>query len=136
MKIAISSEPSLLPILRGAVRSQAWEHGFSDADSDCLALAIEEAASHVACQAYAGQPASMLSVEIVAYPDRLEFVLEGLGPKAGPELAQAPLLDETRPAGPGTRFNSTDFSCYDTCHREGNRLRLVKLLPGKSAGKK
>ncbi|HUZ47814.1 MAG TPA: hypothetical protein VMW54_14345 [Terriglobia bacterium] len=136
MKIAISSELRLLPILRGAVKSQASENGFSDADSDCLALAIEEAASHVACQAYAGQPANMLSVEIVAYPDRLEFVLEGLAPKAGPELAEPHSPDEIRPGGSGTRFNSTDFSCYDACHREGNRLRLVKFLPAKNPEKK
>jgi len=134
MKIAISSEPKLLHILRGVVRWQAREHGFPDADADCLALAIDEAACNVILHTYGGQPGSMLSVEIVDHADRLEFILEDAGPKVNAELIRPRALDDVRPGGLGTLFIQTyvDTSCYDTSYCEGNRLKLVKFLPGKA----
>lgn len=79
MKIAISSDTKLLPILGGAVRWEAREHGFSEADADSLASAVDEAAGNAIRQS--SQPGIMLSLEMVAYPDRVELILEGSGPK-------------------------------------------------------
>lgn len=136
MRIAISSEPKLLPILRGAVRWQAREHGFSETDADGLALAIDEAAGNVIRYTYAGRPEMMLSLEIVAHPDRLEFLLEDSGSKVQAKAARFPSPEDVCPGGLGTPFIQTaiDTTCYDPGYGAGNRLKLVKFLPGQAAG--
>ncbi|HVA00332.1 MAG TPA: ATP-binding protein [Terriglobia bacterium] len=135
MRIAISSEPKLLPILRGAVRWQALEHGFPEADADGLALAIDEAAGKVIACTYAGPPGMLLSLEIVAYPDRMEFLLEDLGPKVKAKAPRLPSPDDIPPGGSGTSFQTTfNAIYYDPSYGAGNRLKLVKFLPGKVAG--
>jgi anti-sigma regulatory factor (Ser/Thr protein kinase) len=138
MKIAISSEPKLLHILRGVIRWQARELGFSEADTDCLALAIDEAASNVIRHTYGGRPGIMLSLEIAVYADRLEFILEDSGPKVKAESIRPRSFDDVRPGGLGTLFiqTYTDTSCYDASYGEGNRLKLVKFLPGKAPERK
>jgi anti-sigma regulatory factor (Ser/Thr protein kinase) len=138
MKIAISSEPKLLHILRGVVRWQAGERGFSEADADCLALAIDEAASKVIHQTYAGHRGNTLSLEIVAYPDRMEFILEDSGPKVPEDAMRLRSADDVRRGGLGTLFIQTymDTTCYDASYGEGNRLKLVKFLPGKGPERK
>ncbi|MCL5006367.1 MAG: ATP-binding protein [Acidobacteria bacterium] len=133
MKIAISSELKLLDILRGAVRWQTREHGFSEADADCLVQAIDEAASNVILQTYAGRPGNMLSLELVACADRMEFILEDAGPKVNRESTRPRSSDDMRLEGLAPHFIQTymDTSCYDASYGEGNRLKLVKFLPGK-----
>ena len=136
MRIAISSEPKLLPILQGAVRWQARESGFSEADAESLALAIDEAAANVIRYSYGGRPGLMLSLEMAAHPDRMEFILEDSGPKVKAPAGRSPLPGDVCPGGSETPFIQTaiDTSCYDTGSAAGNRLKLVKFLPGKAPG--
>ena len=127
----------LLHILRKVVKWHAREHGFPEAEADCLALTIDEAAGNVIRHTYAGQPGKMLSVEMVAYPDRMEFILEDAGPKVKGESARSGSLDSVPAEGPGTLFIQAyiDTSSYETSYGEGNRLKLVKFLPGKAPAK-
>ncbi len=133
MKIVISSEPRLLHILRCAVRRRAQESGFSSADGECLAMAIDEAAANVIRHTYADRRDARLALEIQNFPDRMEFVLEDFGPKVPTEAIRPRPLDEVRPGGLGTFFINCfmDASTYDKDYVEGNRLRMVKYLPRK-----
>ncbi len=133
MKIVISSQARLLNILRGVVRYRAQVAGFSESDVDCLALAIDEAATNVIRHAYGNRPDARLTLEIETYPDRIEFVLEDSGPKVRAETLRPRDLDDVRPGGLGTFFINSfmDRSCYDQDFVEGNRLRMVKYLPRK-----
>lgn len=137
MKIAISSELTLLPILHGVVRWQARELGFSPAAADGLALAVDEAAGNVIRCTYAGQPGKMLSLEIVAHPGQLEFVLEDSGPKVKPAAVGSPAPEDVCPGCAGTPFIQTAFdrSSYDPSFAAGNRLKLLKFLPGNAVGR-
>lgn len=131
MRIAISSEPKLLHILRGAVRCRARESGFSPSDEDCMAMAIDEAAANVIRHTYRNRPDAKLALEIQAFPDRLEFILEDSGPRVQPETIRPRALDDVRPGGLGTYFIKCfmDKTYYDRDCRVGNRLRLIKYLP-------
>lgn len=133
MRIVISSEPKLLHILRGVVRYRAQEMGFPDSDAECLAMAIDEAAANVIRHAYGNRRDARLALEISTYPDRIEFVLEDSGPKVGAEVLRPRPLDDVRPGGLGTLFihRFIDGCSFDEDFAEGNRLRLVKYLPGK-----
>ena len=131
MKIVISSEPRLLHVLRGVVRRRAQESGLSPADEDCLAMAIDEAAANVIRHTYRNRSDARLALEILTFPDRLEFVLEDSGPRVQQEQIRPRSLEDVRPGGLGTYFISCfmDKISYDRDYNEGNRLRMIKYLP-------
>ncbi len=133
IRVAISSEPRLLQILRCVVRRRARESGFSSSDEECLALAIGEAAANVIRHTYKHRPDARLALEIQTFPDRLEFALEDSGPKVRQEIIRPRRLEDLRPGGLGTFFIGCfmDKTFYDERFNEGNRLRLVKYLPGR-----
>ncbi len=131
MRIVISSEPKLLHVLRGVVRYRAQEAGFSQSEVESLAMAIDEAVTNVMRHTYGNRSDASLALEILAYPDRLEFILEDSGPKVRPGEVRARPLDEVRPGGLGTLFISRimDSTGYEEDFPAGNRLRMVKFLP-------
>jgi anti-sigma regulatory factor (Ser/Thr protein kinase) len=133
MRIAISSEPRLLNILRGVVRFRAQEAGFSESNADCLAMAIDEAAANIIRHTYGGRQDALLALEVHPFADRLEFILEDWGPKVREDLIRPRPLDDVRPGGLGTFFIASfmDEFTYDRDCNEGNRLRLVKHLSRK-----
>lgn len=135
MRIAISSEPRLLNILRAVVKFRAQETGIPKSDAEYLALAIDEAAANVIRHTYRGQHNALMALEIRTLPDRLEFVLEDWGPKVCEALIHPRPLDELRPGGLGTFFiySFMDSCCYDPEFKEGNRLKLVKFFSRKGA---
>jgi anti-sigma regulatory factor (Ser/Thr protein kinase) len=136
MEITITSEQKLVRVLRGAVRQRARESGFDEEDSERLASVIDEAACSVIRDAYQNRPGFKLSLQILSYPDRLEFILEDFGPKVPGRAVRPGAPYETRPAGPSTIIRmSTDAVSYDENPGERNRLKLVKFLPGKEPKK-
>ena len=135
-RIAISSEPRLLNILRAVVKFCAQEAGLPKSDAEYLALAIDEAAANVIRHTYGGRHDALMALEIRSLPDRLEFRLEDWGPKVREELIRPRPLEELRPGGLGTFFiySLMDECSYDPDFKEGNRLKLVKFLSRKGAG--
>jgi serine/threonine-protein kinase RsbW len=133
MKITLSSEARLLHILRAVVTMRAGEAGFPEAEAENLALAVDEAASNVIRHTYGGRSEARLALEIRAFHDRVEFLLEDSGPKVSADLIHHRSLDEVRPGGLGTLFINSYFDSvsYDPNFTEGNRLRMLKYLPRK-----
>jgi anti-sigma regulatory factor (Ser/Thr protein kinase) len=130
-RIIISSEARLLNILRCVVRDRAREAGVAPSDVDCLAMAIDEAASNIIRHTYGSRPDAKLALDIRTYADHLEFLLEDSGPKIPPDAWRPRALDEVRPGGLGTYFIKCfmDVIAYDEDYAGGNRLRLVKYFP-------
>jgi len=135
MRIVISSHPKLLNILRCVVRYCAKQVGFPESDVDRLAMAIDEAATNVMRHAYKDSLEGKLALNIQAFPDRMEFILEDSGPKVTPEAVKPRPLDEIRPGGLGTFFihSFMDSCCFDEHYDAGNRLIMVKYLPQKAS---
>ena len=135
MRLVLSSDPKLLNILRGVVRCCAQAAGFTPEDSDCMAMAIDEAASNVIRHAYGNRHDALLALELATFPDRIEFVLEDAGPKVSPEVLQPRSVDEVRPGGLGTFFIKCfmDEASFEEDLPAGNRLKLVKFLTRKAA---
>jgi anti-sigma regulatory factor (Ser/Thr protein kinase) len=135
IKVTIGSEPRLLQILRGVVRRLAQGSGFSSSDEEGLAMAIGEAAANVICHTYKNRPGAKLALEIRGFPDRLEFTLDDSGPKVRPEIIRPRPLDDVRPGGLGTFFIKCfmDKIFYDEEFVGGNRLKLIKYLPGRQS---
>ena len=137
MRIAISSHPKLLNILRGVVRCRAQAAGFPESEAGWLTMAIDEAATNVMRHAYCNTCQGMVALEIRTFPDRMEFVLEDSAPKVNPEKIRPRPLSEIRPGGLGTFFihSFMDSCSFDEQFAAGNRLVMVKYLPGKGSGR-
>ncbi len=133
MKIVINSDPRLLNILRGVVRYRAQEIGLPESDAEALALAVNEAASNVIRHAYCNRHDASLALEILNFPDRMEFYLEDSGPKVRAEMIRSRPLEELRPGGLGIHFINRvmDACAYDDDYAGGNRLKMMKFLPRK-----
>jgi anti-sigma regulatory factor (Ser/Thr protein kinase) len=133
MRLVINTDPCLLHIVRSVIRYFAQQTGFPETDVDCLAMAINEAVSNVIRHAYDNRRDGRLSLEVLPYPDRIEFVLEDEGHRVRPETIRPRSLDDVRPGGLGTYFIRcfVDESSYDSTFEGGNRLRMVKYLPRK-----
>ena len=127
-RIVINSEARLLHILRCVVRFRAQDAGVASSDVDCLAMAIDEAASNIIRHAYGGRADGRVALEVLTFPDRMEFLLEDSGPKISPDTWRPRTLEDVRPGGLGTYFIKcfVDSISYDEDFRGGNRLRLVK----------
>ena len=116
MRIEIGSETRLLPVLRGVVRWRAKESGLSERDADCLVMAVDEAAANVIRHTYGERKVARPALDIRAYEDRIELVLEDWVPKgsfgAGAALAHWMTFV---PGGLGTFFikSFVDEACYD-----------------------
>jgi len=134
-RIVLSSEPRLLHILRAAVKWLVQEAGFSQDNAEYVALALDEAASNIIQHTYAGRYDERMALEIRCLPGRMEFLLDDWGPKVCVDQIRPRPLDELRPGGLGTFFIYTfmDECSYDPDFESGNRLKLVKFLPGKGA---
>jgi len=134
MRIIISSDPRLLQVLRAVVRYRAQEAGFSESNAECLAMAIDEAAANVIRHTYGNRSDGPVTLEIRTFPDRIEFDLEDAGPKVRHEDIRPRPLEEVRPGGLGTYFIRCfmDSITYDESFSQGNRLKMMKSLPGKA----
>ena len=134
-RIVVSSEPRLLRVLRGVVKLLAREAGIPQDNAEYVALAVDEAAANIIRHTYGGCHDERLALEVRRLPDRLEFLLEDWGPKVCEDQIRPRSLDEVRPGGLGTFFIYTfmDECSYDPDFARGNRLKLVKFLPGKGA---
>ncbi len=120
MKIVISSEARLLDILGGAARFRAREAGFSEEEATSIAQGVREAASQAL--GHCARPGGHLTLELLTYPDRVEFLLEDRGAKVHAGGLDTSLLRRVM-----------DAASYDAGFHDGNRLRMVKYRPGKSA---
>jgi anti-sigma regulatory factor (Ser/Thr protein kinase) len=133
IRIVISSHPRLLNILRGVVKYRALEIGLTESDAEGLALAVSEAASNVIRHAYGNRHESLLALEILSFPDRVEYYLEDSGPKVSAETIQVRPIEGVRIGGLGLHLidHVMDARSYDEKYAGGNRLKMTKFLPRK-----
>ncbi len=132
MKIVITSEARLLHVVRCVVRYVSQQVGFPGPAIDALAMAIDEAATNVIRHGYANRRDALLGLEVLVFPDRVEFILEDSAPKVPTRSIRPRSLDRVRPGGLGTHFINKimDSSSYDESFSGGNRLRMIKYLSG------
>jgi anti-sigma regulatory factor (Ser/Thr protein kinase) len=137
MRVGVSSDPRLLGVLRAAVKFRALDAGFPESEAEQLALAVHEAAANVIRHTYQNRLDARLELEIRAFPDRMEFLLEDEGPKAPAEALRPPPVQELRPGGLGIQLmlQVMDECALDADFPGGNRLRMVKRLPQEAAGR-
>jgi serine/threonine-protein kinase RsbW len=134
-EMKLTSDPRMLPVVRGMVAQLAEALGFEDGQCQKITLAVDEALSNVIRHAYKNEGNHMIELDCQARADCLEFTFIDRGEPADPARICAQPLDEVALGGRGTHLirQIMDEVSYERLP-DHNRLRLKKYMPG--AGKK
>lgn len=144
LELMISSKPSMLCVVRGAVERLADSLGFSAQDCRAVTLALDEAIANIMRHSYGGRDDQPIGVYFRKVTRRtsggeeqgLEILLRDRGPAVDPAKLNGRELDDVRPGGLGLHFirESMDSVTYS---RAGsfNEWTLTKYLKSGSGVK-
>jgi anti-sigma regulatory factor (Ser/Thr protein kinase) len=137
LRVEMSSDPSLLCAVRGAVERLTESFGFSAEECRAVTRAVDEALTNIIRHAYNGRPDRPIELlfRSVRREDGdgatggLEILLCDHGPEIELEKLCGRALDDVKPGGLGLHFikQSMDIVEYKRAN-ETNRLRLVKYV--------
>lgn len=130
VRLVIPSHPKFLGLVRDLVVRMSRIAGITEAETEGLKLAVDEACSNVIRHAYQGDTTKRIVVQFKTGLRALEVVIEDTGLKADPELVRGRDLDDLKPGGLGVHFIRRTFDRveFDPKKKSGNRLRLIKHL--------
>lgn len=144
LELTITSKPSMLCVVRGAVERLAEGLGFSPEDCRAITLALDEAIANIMRHSYGGRDDQPIAAQFrkvsrqtsLGSEDGLEIVLRDRGPAVDPAKLYGRELDDVRPGGLGLHFirQSMDTTNYA---RDGefNQWTLTKYLKPTSGAK-
>ncbi len=129
LKLALTSDPRYLPVVRGAIGPLAAAMGWGEADCLSIALALDEALANIIRHAYHSAPDGQIELECHEMPDGLEVTLldHGEPPDKTKICARAIACDQ--PGGLGTHIirDVMDTVSYQATPA-GNRFVATKRL--------
>jgi anti-sigma regulatory factor (Ser/Thr protein kinase) len=130
LTLTLPSHPKYLSVVRAMVTQVAANAGFSDIQTKDIALAVDEACTNVIKHVYRGNSRKPLVFNMTIAPKKLEIKIRDFGRKIDPRKIKPRPLNEIRPGGLGVFFikRIMDEVHYDTSHRVGTELKLVKYL--------
>ncbi|MFQ5636835.1 MAG: ATP-binding protein [bacterium] len=133
VELKLPSDPRLLKIVRSGALHVCDLCGFSAEEKNQVVLAVDEAASNIIKHTYRGERDKPIIVCYRVLDDRLEIILRDYGEKADLDKIKPRSLEDIRPGGLGVFFikSTMDKVYYDNNQEVGNKLTLIKYLPGK-----
>jgi len=133
VELKLPSDPKFLKIIRGTISYLCEIGGFAAEDVNAITVAVDEAASNIIRHTYNGDRSRDIVVYFDLDDEKVRVVLRDFGDKIDPQKIKPRNLDEIRPGGLGVHLikSTMDVVDYDNTLDVGNRLTLVKYLPGK-----
>jgi len=127
----ITSDPSLLSMMRAALSQICESAGFCCIESNKIVLAVDEACTNVIRHAYKNQKDQPIIITCNIYSDKLEIIIVDYGEPADAKKIKPRKLDELRPGGLGVYLMTSvmDEVKFYNGTENGNRLIMTKNLP-------
>lgn len=126
----LSSEPRLLPALRGAMEQITAVFGWNQTDCRAIALALQEALTNKIRHAYHNRPDGVITMEIQARENDMEFRLTDQGDPPDPGKICARAAGSLTPGGLGTHIiRDVMDSVFYSSSAEGNHVVLIRRFP-------
>ena len=138
MRLQISSDPSLLSVVRGALERLTETLGFSAPDCRSVTRAVDEALTNIMRHCYGGRldgPIDIFCSRLrprseVGFGSGLEILLSDRGPAIDPSKLHGRQLDDVKPGGLGLHLIQQSMDAVEYRRVRGaNRVRLVKYFP-------
>jgi anti-sigma regulatory factor (Ser/Thr protein kinase) len=136
LRLTLPSDPRFLAVVRAAVGEVGVIYGLSDEERIEVTLAVDEALANVIRHAYKSCYDREIAFECFVDGEQMEFTLLDHGEPPDPERICGKPMDEFALSGRGTHLIKAimDEMSYEKVPG-GNQLKLVKRLPGATAGK-
>lgn len=140
IRLAISSSPEHLPIVRAALGRLAGMLGFDERAAGELVLAVDEALTNIIRHAYHDRADE--AIEVTFVPDcrdddtvELRVELRDWGEHAPPAEVRSRALGDVRPGGLGVHImkRCMDKVEYAAAPGGGTHLTMIKILKARSA---
>jgi anti-sigma regulatory factor (Ser/Thr protein kinase) len=130
LKLVVPSDPRFLSIARTAVGEVSAICGLSEASSQGVTLAIDEALANIIRHAYKNRHDQEMELDCQVNADRIVFRLVDQGEPPDPDRICGEPLNDVSLSGRGTHLMKAimDEMCYEQVGGK-NELRLVKNLP-------
>ena len=130
LHLDLTSDPSMLPGVREAVRSWCGRHGWSVEAVADIVLAIDEALSNVIKHGYDGRPGFKIDLRIRTVNDSargeaVEIVIRDFGKQVPLESIRGRDLDDIRPGGLGVHIIRSLMCFVEYSHADGGGMKLV-----------
>jgi anti-sigma regulatory factor (Ser/Thr protein kinase) len=138
IRLAITSTPAHLPVVRAALERVAELMGFDQQARGQMVLAVDEALTNVIRHAYHGEPGRPIEIAFLAGggPERVALRVEirDWGERAAPEEIRPRDLADIRPGGLGVHImlRCMDSVQYAAAPGGGTCLTMTKLLKARS----
>jgi anti-sigma regulatory factor (Ser/Thr protein kinase) len=129
LKLVVPSDPRFLSIARTAVGEVSAICGLSEAASQGVTLAIDEALANIIRHAYKNRHDQEMELDCHVSADRIVFRLVDQGEPPDPDRICGQPLNDASLSGRGTHLMKAimDEMCYEQVAGK-NELRLVKNL--------
>ena len=145
IKMAVTSSPAVLPVVRAAVEKLSQQLGFDSQQVHQTVLAVDEALSNIIRHGYAGDQTRPIDIQLAPVGkngggEGLIIRLRDYGkafepsevlPGNAPEIGKAGEIDNVASGGFGVHIMMTcmDSVEYKQAQGGGMELTMVKLLP-------
>lgn len=125
----MGSEARFLPIVRATVGQLALMVGWSESDSRCITMAVDEALANVIRHAYHGRPDARIELQFLAGEDQLKIRMRDTGDAPDPSRICPSEGGNDRIGGRGTNIikDVMDEFSYES-GADGNWFTAVKRL--------
>ena len=125
----MSSDARFLPIVRATVGQLAMMVGWSETESRCITMAVDEALANVIRHAYHGRSDARIELQFLAGEDQLEIRIRDTGDPADRSKICAREAGCDRIGGLGTHIikDVMDIVSYES-RPDGNWFTAVKHL--------
>jgi serine/threonine-protein kinase RsbW len=150
IKIAMTSSPAMLPVVRAAVEKLCEQLGFDSQQAHHAVLAVDEALSNIIRHGYAGDQTKPIDIELlpvgaIGQAEGLMIRLRDYGrafepseipPNQACEISKAAPADNVSAGGYGVHImkKCMDKVEYKQADGGGMELTLVKFLPKSGKG--
>jgi len=134
--MSFPSVPRLLRVVRCVIAEMAEATGFALKDRDKICLAVGEACSNIIRHSYKGRTDGKMVIKCKLHSDKLTISIRDYGEKFDLAHVRAQESGQVRPGGLGVHMirRAMDEVDYDTTHRVGTEIHMVKYLNPPEAG--
>jgi len=138
LKLQISSDATLLAVVRSALERLTETLGFSAPDCRSVTRAVDEALTNIIRHCYQGRRDLPIEIFCTRLNSRseagfgagLEILLSDRGPAVDPAKMRGRRLDDVKPGGLGLHLIQQSMDAVEYRRVRGaNRFRLVKYFP-------
>jgi anti-sigma regulatory factor (Ser/Thr protein kinase) len=130
LNLELTSDVAELPTVRAAIRAWTRQHGWTEAQTADIVLAVDEALSNVIRHGYDGQPGHKIEMRArvlhdAAHGEGMEIRIRDFGKQVPLDEICGRDLNDLRPGGLGVHIIRSVMDSTEYSHASGGGMQLI-----------